>query len=129
MELEFAAENATAEAYPFHLSGESPIVIDWEPAIRALLSDIQTGAPTGSVAAKFHHMLSEAIVATAQRVGQSKVVLTGGCFQNRLLTDTVVVRLRRNGFDPIWHQRIPPNDGGIALGQAMAVSWQKGKRP
>jgi len=67
-------------------------------------------------------MLSEVIVATAQKVAQPKVVLSGGCFQNRYLTETVVEGLRAAGFSPVWHQRIPPNDGGIALGQAIAAS-------
>jgi hypothetical protein len=51
-----------------------------------------------------------------------KVLLTGGCFQNRELTELTVSRLERAGLRPYWHQRIPPNDGGIALGQAVAAA-------
>jgi hydrogenase maturation protein HypF len=69
-------------------------------------------------------MLIELIVATAQKMGEPKVVLTGGCFQNRYLTERTVERLREENFKPYWHQRIPPNDGGIALGQAVAASWK-----
>jgi hydrogenase maturation protein HypF len=123
MELEFAAdEESSCPGYPFALAGNDPIVIDWEPAIRALLGDIRGGTSPGTISAKFHHMLSETIVATAQKVAQRKVILSGGCFQNRYLTETVVEDLRAAGFSPIWHQRIPPNDGGIALGQAIAAS-------
>ena len=50
------------------------------------------------------------------------MVLSGGCFQNRYLTERAVARLREAGFRPYWHQRIPPNDGGIALGQLVAAS-------
>jgi hydrogenase maturation protein HypF len=50
------------------------------------------------------------------------VVLTGGCFQNRFLTETAIDQLRRNGFHPYWHQRIPPNDGGIAVGQIIGAA-------
>jgi hydrogenase maturation protein HypF len=48
-------------------------------------------------------------------------VLSGGCFQNRYLTERTVTRLHAEGFQPYWHQRVPPNDGGIALGQIYAV--------
>ena len=67
-------------------------------------------------------MLSKTILATAQRIGESKVALSGGCFQNRFLSELVIADLRREGFTPFWHQRVPPNDGGIALGQAVAAS-------
>ena len=50
------------------------------------------------------------------------MILTGGCFQNRLLTETAIDLLRRNGFRPYWHQRIPPNDGGIAVGQIIGAA-------
>jgi hydrogenase maturation protein HypF len=53
---------------------------------------------------------------------QTKVVLSGGCFQNRYLTERAIRRLREEGFQPYWHQRVPPNDGGIALGQVAAVA-------
>ena len=126
MELEFAANDEfSGPGYPVVLSGNDPIVIDWEPAIRALLSDIRSGTSPGAISAKFHHMLSEVIVATAQKVAQPKVILSGGCFQNRYLTETVVEALRVAGFSPVWHQRIPPNDGGIALGQAIATSGKQ----
>jgi hydrogenase maturation protein HypF len=54
--------------------------------------------------------------------------LTGGCFQNALLLELTVARLRESGFRPYWHQRVPPNDGGIALGQAVAAGqgWPTG---
>ena len=54
-------------------------------------------------------------------------MLSGGCFQNRYLTERAVKRLREEGFRPYWHQRVPPNDGGIALGQVAAVSRMKSK--
>jgi hydrogenase maturation protein HypF len=50
-------------------------------------------------------------------------VLSGGCFQNRYLLERTIDRLQAAGFRPVWHQRIPPNDGGIALGQVAAVCW------
>ena len=55
----------------------------------------------------------------ATRVGEPKVVLTGGCFQNARLTEVAIETLRAAGMTPYWHQRVPPNDGGLALGQAV----------
>src|SRR5205807_6105218 len=99
----------------------SPWRVDWSLLIKAILSDQSRGLPAGVIAAKFHNTLIEAIAAVAQFVAEPKVVLTGGCFQNRCLTEHAIERLRRDGFRPYWHQRIPPNDGGIALGQIVAA--------
>jgi hydrogenase maturation protein HypF len=66
---------------------------------------------------KFHQALAAAIVEVADRVAVPRVVLTGGCFQNRFLLQRTVRLLEQAGFRPYWHQRVPPNDGGIALGQ------------
>jgi hydrogenase maturation protein HypF len=125
MELEFCADLDFSEAYPFDLHGGAPIVIDWEPAIRAVLLDNKSGLSRGAISARFHNMLVETIVAVARKAGESNVVLTGGCFQNRLLMERAEERLREENFRPYWHQRIPPNDGGIALGQAVATSWSQ----
>ncbi len=62
------------------------------------------------------------IVAVARAVGEPKVVLTGGCFQNQYLTERCIEWLTEEGFRPYWHQRVPPNDGGIALGQVIAAA-------
>jgi hydrogenase maturation protein HypF len=114
MELEWMIESGIEESYP---PG-----VDWQPMIEALLED---DAPPGVKAAKFHNALVETIVQVAKQVGEATVVLTGGCFQNRYLTERAVLRLQAEGFRPYWHQRVPPNDGGIALGQLIAVLRQK----
>jgi hydrogenase maturation protein HypF len=129
MELEFAlTESGSDSSYPFALTTGKPaiekrgmIVVDWEPLILAISEDLRHGVPAGTVSARFHLSLVEMIVAVARRVGQEKVALSGGCFQNRFLTERTVRRLEAEGFRPYWHQRVPPNDGGIALGQIAAV--------
>ncbi len=134
MELEFAADKAsTNERYPFLFSvgknegdHDPALVIDWEPMIRAVLSDVATDSVRSTIAAKFHNTLAELIVETAARVGEQRVVLSGGCFQNRYLSERVISRLEAEGFHPYWHQRVPPNDGGIALGQIFA--WLQAHR-
>jgi len=143
MELEFAlAEEKTAAIYPFTL-GEGPIsgetggiggdlasrprmgiVVDWEPLLRELLRDIVRQAPVCMISARFHNSLVEAIASVVDCLGVRNVVLTGGCFQNRYLAEKTVRRLEAIGYRPYWHQRIPPNDGGIAPGQVFAATRQ-----
>jgi hydrogenase maturation protein HypF len=121
MEIEFALDGVeTDECYSFAISplGQgTPMVVDWGPMVRGILADLECGTPTGVLAAKFHNTLAEMIVSVVQRIGEERVALTGGCFQNKYLTERAIRQLRRAGFRPYWHQRIPPNDGGIALGQ------------
>ena len=128
MELEYALEGTqTEESYPFQFrEADVPQIIDWEPMVREILVEIRGHAPLPRVAVRFHNTMAEMIVAVARRAGQERVALSGGCFQNRYLTERTVKRLRAEGFRPYWHQRIPPNDGGIALGQILAGSRGEG---
>jgi hydrogenase maturation protein HypF len=121
MDLEFAMEAGSHSPYPFTLTSGDPCEFDWRPTIRAVLEDIEAGSPAGRVAARFHETLSEVIVAVATRIGIDDIALTGGCFQNRWLAETAARRLHQAGFKPHWPQRVPPNDGGIALGQVLAA--------
>ncbi|MGC3958582.1 MAG: carbamoyltransferase HypF [Verrucomicrobiota bacterium] len=123
MELEFACAGArTEEAYEFPLlTSHAPMLLDWSPVVEGVLVDVTRSVPLADIAAKFHHGLAEAIVAVAREFGCERVALSGGCFQNRYLTERAVTRLRKEGFQPYWHQRVPTNDGGIALGQIAAA--------
>ena len=94
--------------------------------ISEILADVGRRVPVSVISAKFHNALAEGIVTVAMRIGQSRVVLSGGCFQNRYLTERTVRRLQAEGFRPYWHQRVPPNDGGISLGQVVAALRQRG---
>jgi hydrogenase maturation protein HypF len=123
MELEFAlAEVTTDEDYPLPLSaGRAPLMLDWAPAIEALLADLRAGVPAGRISAKFHNALAGAVVRVARHFRLHRVVLSGGCFQNRYLTERAVAGLRAAQFQPYWPQRVPANDGGIALGQIVGA--------
>jgi hydrogenase maturation protein HypF len=123
MELEFARQPGIRDAYSFGLRDTSPMIIDWEPMVRELLDDLKQHEQQGVIAAKLHNALVEMVVAVAKRIGEKQIVLTGGCFQNRYLTERTVERLNQEKFQAYWHQRLPPNDGGIALGQTVAASW------
>jgi len=125
MELEFAAHKRVDDKYSFTLQEKSPLVIDWQPAILEIIDDLRAGKTPGMISAKFHNMLAEMIVAVARKIGQEKVILSGGCFQNRLLTERTIDRLIAENFRPYWHQRIPPNDGGISLGQVVAATMSE----
>ncbi|MGI9089078.1 MAG: carbamoyltransferase HypF, partial [Chthoniobacterales bacterium] len=122
MELEFAIEPADEKFYPFELRGASPLVIDWQPMISAIIADRRAAVSRSVIAAGFHNTLAEMIVAVARQTGEEKVALSGGCFQNRYLIERTIARLSAEGFRVYWPQRIPPNDGGISLGQVFAVS-------
>jgi hydrogenase maturation protein HypF len=119
MELEFAIQPCDGEAYPFEIISCSPALVDWRPMVEEIVQDVRGGVMTGIIAGKFHNALVEIIVGVARYIGQTRIVLTGGCFQNSYLTERTVQRLLEAGFRPYWHQRVPPNDGGIALGQMV----------
>jgi len=119
MELEFAIQPCICEAYAFEIKSTAPSVVDWRPMIGEIVADLRRGLEPGVISAKFHNALVEIIVAVAHHAGQTRVVVTGGCFQNRYLTERSVQRLLEEGFRPYWHQRVPTNDGGIALGQVV----------
>jgi hydrogenase maturation protein HypF len=133
-ELEWAISTLQSDAhYPLELrlgeddTGSQVLILDWEPALRALLADIRSGTAPAAIAAAFHNGLACAIVDVAARVGAKRVALSGGCFQNRYLMEGTVRGLCDAGFEPYWHERVPPNDGGLALGQiAWAARRQRG---
>jgi hydrogenase maturation protein HypF len=146
MELEFALDGVeTDEAYPLpiadcrlpiestdraagassRITDHASHVLDWSMMVEEILSDVKEGVSVGIISARFHNALAECIVAVAKHAGQNHVVLSGGCFQNRYLTERAVRRLQAEGFRPYWHQRVPPNDGGIALGQVVAALRRK----
>lgn len=123
MELEFAtAAGNTDAAYEVSLNEATmPAQLDWARMIEGILADRASGREVWEIATKFHNTLVEAIILVARKTGCVRVALSGGCFQNRYLTERAVRRLRAAGFQPYWPQRVPPNDGGIALGQIVAA--------
>ena len=140
MALEFAADATERAAYPLPLkvvvrsanqrivrganNDYTPAVADWEPLIRGVLEDLQSGESVGRIAARFHNALAEMAVSVARRHGCRRVALTGGCFQNALLTERVRTELLKSGFDVYTHRQVPPGDGGIALGQLHVAAAQ-----
>ena len=125
MELEeLAALSEDRKAYPFTIepasSSQSPAGIDLGPALRALSTD--THVASADRARRFHTTLVAAMAEACTRVRQETsietVALSGGVFQNAIVLDGLVVALETLGFRVLTHRRVPPNDGGLALGQA-----------
>jgi hydrogenase maturation protein HypF len=95
--------------------------IDWFNLMQSILEDRQKQTAIATIATKFHNSLVEIMVTIANRVGTEQIVLTGGCFQNRYLTERAIQKLTQDKFRVYCHQNIPPNDGGIAAGQIIAA--------
>ena len=92
--------------------------LDWRSMIEEIRRDAQT-APAGEIAYAFHEALADAIVRVARSIGFRTVVLSGGVFQNVLLVNMI-----RSRIEVRTHWRVPPNDGGIALGQAVIAGMR-----
>ncbi|GKS63686.1 carbamoyltransferase [Nitrospira sp.] len=132
MAVQFAAERGMetsggeAEGYPMDLmpsdNPDTKWILDWRPMMSAMLDDLRKGNHLELVAARFHVGLAEGVVRVAQAAGLLRVVLTGGCFQNRLLLSLVRHRLEAAGFTVYSHRLVPPNDGGLSLGQAVVAA-------
>jgi hydrogenase maturation protein HypF len=122
MLLERAIEGLqTDEAYPLSESG------DWAPLVEAVRRDAAAGAPKACIAARFHNALANWIAAVAARTGVRQVALSGGVFQNGYLVERAAALLESRGFVVYTHQRVPANDGGIALGQAVLATLNPGQ--
>jgi hydrogenase maturation protein HypF len=104
----------------------APLVADPAPLIRAVAADVHAGVPAAGISRGFHSALVDYTRAVADRarrsVGLETVALTGGVFQNALLLSACRRGLRADGFKVLCHRHVPPNDGGLALGQLLVGS-------
>ena len=126
MELEMLADPQSAVSYPFGLKMDGALLVfDPRPLVRALVASVTAGEPVSACAGRFHATLAEMVrqvcLVLRARRGINNVALSGGVFQNVLLTTQVRERLERAGFTVLTHSLVPPNDGGIALGQAVVA--------
>ncbi|MYE43104.1 MAG: carbamoyltransferase HypF [Acidobacteria bacterium] len=108
--------------YPVEISEGTPAVIEFSPLLHAVVSDLLAGQSPALIAGAFHRWVADAAVAASRQArestGLSAVALSGGVFQNRRLVELLVPDLEKAGFEVLRHRQVPPNDGGIALGQA-----------
>ena len=126
IELEAACAPGVEDGYEFEVSSASPAEIDLRPLIRAIVRDLQRGESRSVIAARFHNTLANVIAEVCGRIrssdGLDRVCLSGGTFQNMYLLERAVRRLRAQGLEVFLHSAVPPNDGGIALGQAVIAN-------
>jgi hydrogenase maturation protein HypF len=121
IELEQTAfRSDETSSYPF---GNENGVIDQRPMIEMIVSDLEAGVTKEAIARRFHNTIVKLIIDTAellkQETGTSYAALSGGVFQNSLLLENAFYGLKERGITPLIHQLVPPNDGGISLGQAV----------
>lgn len=126
MAWEAAADSTVGDAYPYALDRcETPMEVDLRPATRAAVKDIVAGVNPGVISARFHNMLIkltvEIVELLLEKLGNIPVVLTGGVFQNALVTQGITRRLPST-IELLRHRDVPPGDGGIALGQALIAN-------
>jgi hydrogenase maturation protein HypF len=125
MMLEFTAVSNENGFYPFDIKKENILTIGWQPIIISVINDLRRDVEPSTISAKFHNTLAEVILQVAEKSKMTKVILSGGCFQNALLTEQTISLLQQNNYKVYWHQRIPPNDGGIAVGQIAAYLMER----
>jgi hydrogenase maturation protein HypF len=108
------------------LTPTGAVQLDPSPLVRELLARRDAGVPAGELAAQFHDQLAgawaEVTIEASERLGVRTVGLSGGCLCNRRLSDHLVRRLESAGLRVLRHREVPPNDGGIALGQAAVAA-------
>ncbi len=126
IELECAVLEGVEETYPFDIESTEPAIVDTRPMICAIVQDLRQHRRAGVIAARFHNTIAEILAEVCRRVREAdhlnRVCLSGGTFQNHYLLARALRLLRAAGFDVFLHSRVPPNDGGIALGQAVIAS-------
>ncbi len=129
MRLEVLARTYAGEerGYPVGMTlGSNSCTLTWPPMWGALLSDLKRGMEVGRVAARFHQTLIETCVSLAKSLAAqhklSRCVLSGGVMQNQVLSEGLFKRLSDAGLTVLTHRRVPANDGGLALGQAVTAS-------
>jgi hydrogenase maturation protein HypF len=118
--LQHKVKSEERDSYPFSIEKG---IIDQRPVIEMIIDDLKSEVPKETIAKKFHNTVVKIIVSTAEllkkETGISYVALSGGVFQNSIILENTFNRLRERKFIPLIHQLVPPNDGGIALGQAV----------
>ena len=126
IELETIAEEGMEESYPYGIDGGGPWEVDFRPAIEGIVRDTAANVGRPRMAAKFHNTLAAATVEVCRRIAAEsqlrRVCLSGGTFQNMRLLGATAAGLRASGLEVFLHARVPPNDGGIALGQAAIAA-------
>ena len=123
--LEMIADPGCCDRYQFELAADGRLMQP-EPVLRQIVRDAQANIPAPVIAAKFHRAVADGVARVASRIrkaeGLKRVALSGGVFQNRLLLEWTWRQLEADGFEVYAHHRVPTNDGGLSLGQAVVAA-------
>jgi hydrogenase maturation protein HypF len=122
--LESVSRAGSGDILPYAIlnDGEN-LILDSTPLVKAVVEERLSGKDSSQLADAFHKTLEKAFIDVVKKIrercGIDRVALSGGCFQNRILLEGCAVGFEREGFQVFTHQRVPANDGGVALGQAI----------
>ncbi|MBV9164049.1 MAG: carbamoyltransferase HypF [Pseudonocardiales bacterium] len=126
VELEQRADPTEQGSYPAAVTRGPALQLHGVDLVRAVVADLQAGVAPEVIATRFHHGVADAIVRVClmlrETTGVSVAALSGGVFQNVLLLERTVAGLEQSGFRVLTHSRVPPNDGGISLGQVAVAA-------
>ncbi|VAX18531.1 [NiFe] hydrogenase metallocenter assembly protein HypF [hydrothermal vent metagenome] len=135
MELEMACAENITDSYPVVIDeSRQPVTLDFYPLFRQMINDRMNNVEVPVIAAKFHNSVAKGAFAVAKKIrgisGIDHVFMSGGVFQNAYLSDKLGEMLENGGFTVFRHSRVPPNDGGLSLGQAVITArrFEKMKR-
>ncbi len=133
IEMEALVDQCFVEPYKYTISTENDaidevMIIDPTPMFQGIVSDIRSKRGTGTIASRFHftiaHIIKDVILSLSKIQNTSKVILSGGVWQNRILLEQTITLLNSLGFEVYTHQRVPCNDGGLAFGQAIIAAYR-----
>lgn len=132
VKLESIADECETGHYPFGINANVgrrcsiPFIIQWQPVIKKILEDMHHKTASPIISARFHNSILEMVVLVCTMLRNSKgindVVFSGGVFQNNFLLSRLINKLKLQGFTVYSHKKVPCNDGGISLGQAVIAS-------
>ncbi len=126
IELEMLAEDMSSDVYDYEWAEEDMLRVLTAPIIKGIVRDVGKGIPSAVISSKFHmtliRLFSDLCWVLREKTGLDRVVMSGGVFQNSLLLDGLKTSLEKNRFQVFTHSQVPANDGGIALGQALAAA-------
>jgi hydrogenase maturation protein HypF len=133
VDLEMAADESETGSYPFSIiEREDADIVHFDEMFAAIVNDMDRSVPGASISARFHRTLARVITrmcsGLSKKTGLRQVALSGGVFQNRLLLRLATAALEREGFAVLTHKRVPANDGGVSLGQAVIANFAENGR-
>jgi len=128
--LEMVASDGIEESYPFSIVGGREYIVDTAPIILSIIEDLKKNVPASKISTRFHETIVRLTVELAETIRLEEevknIVLSGGVFQNRIISSRIKRAMEERGLRVFCNNLIPTNDGGISLGQAVATGFKTG---